>query len=48
MELAQGGAGRCGAWIVDAMLNIYDISNLLLMLGFTFMLPLNIELILMF
>ena len=31
MELAQGGAGRCGAWIVDVLLNLL---NLCYTLGF--------------
>ena len=35
-------------WIADALINIYDISKLILMIGFTFVLPLNIETILMF
>uniref|UniRef100_A0A251SP36 Uncharacterized protein n=1 Tax=Helianthus annuus TaxID=4232 RepID=A0A251SP36_HELAN len=36
-----GRRSRCGTWIVDAMLNIYDISNLYSCWVFIFMLPLN-------
>ena len=25
MELAQGGAGRCGAWIMITLLNTFDV-----------------------
>ena len=35
MELAQGGAGRCGAWIVDVMLNFITLE-LITYIGFSY------------
>ena len=34
MELAQGGAGRCGQMDRDYLLNTYDVSNINTYVGF--------------
>ena len=36
MELAQGGAGRCGQMDRDYLLNTYDVSNINIYVGFYF------------
>ncbi|MFS7988700.1 hypothetical protein Hanom_Chr11g01037961 [Helianthus anomalus] len=43
MELAQGGAGRCGQMDRDYLLNTYDVSNINTYdWVFTLMLPLHL------